>query len=269
MNHQPYRHATPMRNPWFVNHSKSPRAKQRLFCFPYAGGNAGIFRPWVDVLPPSIELIGVQTPGKGSRLLEPPCTTIKELIDGLLVALTPLLHDKPFSFFGHSNGALVAFELSCILQERKLPLPQHLFLSASPAPWTRVFDRPYSTMSNDEFRTVLQDLNGTPPEILDDRELFELVLPGLRADFSLAETYAYSRTQKLSVPASIYYGEHDEIEEFQIRSWQEQIDREASFERIAGGHFFIHSHLDRLTELIGRQLTELGCGINRAAGAGA
>ncbi len=239
---------------WFVHFSRAPRATQRLFCFPYAGGSAQIFRSWAGQLPASIELIGVQAPGKGSRLLEPPCTTIDELIAQLLPAITPLLAEKPFSFFGHSNGALVAFELSGVLQERRLPLPQHLFLSASPAPWARTFEKPYSAMGDDEFRAVLEDLNGTPPEILQDRDLFDLVLPGLRADFALAEGYSYRRPFKLAVPASIYYGEHDEIEPVQIYSWQDQIHRPARFEKIPGGHFFIHSHQELLTGLIGARM---------------
>src|SRR5690606_38911365 len=119
---------------------------QLLFCFPYAGGNAYIVRAWSGLLPTSTEVAGIQAPGKGSRLLEAPCTHVSELIDSILPALLPALEDKPFSFFGHSNGALFAFELSCTLQARGLPLPDQLLISASPAPWTRHIDRPYSTM---------------------------------------------------------------------------------------------------------------------------
>lgn len=245
-----------MDDSWFVKHSRSAQAASRLFCFPYAGGNAYIFRGWGEQLPPSIEVIGIQAPGKGSRLLERPHATVASLIEDLLPSLRPLLDDRPFSFFGHSNGALVAFELSCILQERGLPMPQQLLLSASPAPWTRVIERPYSTMPEDEFRTVLRDLDGTPAAVLDDPELFALVLPGLRADFTLGEGYLFSHPCKLSVPTSVFYGEHDDIEEHQIRAWQEQIVEPVRFDRISGGHFFIHSHHELLTGLVGRRLVE-------------
>src|SRR5690606_3916127 len=117
--------------------------------------NAYLFRPWADLLPASVDVIGIQAPGKGSRLLEAPCASVPVLIDNMLESLLPLLDDKPFSFFGHSNGALVAFELACTLQARGLPLPQQLFLSASPAPWMRVIERPYSSMPEDEFKAVL------------------------------------------------------------------------------------------------------------------
>lgn len=246
-----------MNTPWFIHFSRPQRSRLRLFCFPYAGGNAHIFRAWAEQLPPWVELIGVQSPGKGSRALERPCTTVSEMTGKLMLALEPLLHDKPFAFFGHSNGALISFELSCMLQERGLPLPRQLLLSASPAPWTREFEQPYSAMSDEEFKAALQDLNGTPQEILANRELLDLFLPGLRADFSLSETYVYARARKLSVPTSVFYGEHDEIEEHQVHAWQEEIEPPIRFDRLPGGHFFIHSHLELLTAMVGTRLREL------------
>lgn len=144
-----------------------------------------------------------------------------------------------------------------MLQERNLPLPRELLLSASPAPWTREFDEPYSAMSDEEFKNALQDLNGTPQEILANRELLDLFLPGLRADFSLSETYVYARSRKLAVPTSVFYGEHDEIEERQVHAWQDEIEPQIRFERLPGGHFFIHSHLEQLTALVGSRLQRL------------
>ncbi len=246
-----------MNSPWFANFSGARRTQLRLFCFPYAGGNAHIFRAWAERLSPSIEIVGVQAPGKGNRALEQPYESVAALTAALSAQIEPLLYDKPFAFFGHSNGALVSFELACQLQTRRLPLPRHLFLSASPAPWTRTFERPYSAMSDEEFKATLQDLNGTPPEILHNRELLDLFLPGLRADFMLAEDYAYAHEQRLSVPTSVYYGEHDEIEEHQVLAWQEQIAPPIRCTRLDGGHFFIHSHLERLTALVDAELREI------------
>lgn len=243
-------------SPWFVRHSAARNGGQRLFCFPYAGGSATMFRAWAERLPPTVEVIGVQAPGKGSRLLEPPYRNVHQLVDGLLDALTPLLNEKPFSFFGHSNGALVAFELSNMLQRHRLPMPRRLFLSASPAPWARVFDPPYSQMSDETFKAMLKDFNGTPSEILDDTDLFQLLLPGLRADFSMSEGYRYSHPRKLAVPVDIYHGEHDDIEPAQIQAWSEHIAQPPRFEQIPGGHFFIHSHIEQLTDSVARRLAE-------------
>lgn len=241
-------------SPWFVRHSAARSGGQRLFCFPYAGGSANIFRAWAQRLPPSVEVIGVQAPGKGSRMLDPPYKNVHALVDGLLDALTPMLHEKPFSLFGHSNGALIAFELSCMLQRHGLPLPRRLFLSASPAPWVRVFDKPYSQMNDAEFKSMLKDFNGTPSEILDDVDLFQLLLPGLRADFSMSEGYLYTHGRKLAVPVDVYHGAQDDIEPAQIHAWSEHIASLPRFEQIPGDHFYIHSHIDQLTESIARRL---------------
>ncbi len=244
-----------MKSPWLIPFSRPEFAAARLFCFPYAGGSAHVYRPWAEMLSSSTEVIAIQAPGKGGRMVERPCSSVAEIIDGLLSAMEPVLREKPFSFFGHSNGALIAFELCAVLQERNLPLPEHLFLSASPAPWTRTFGRRYSQMDDEEFIELLKELKGTPPGVLADRDLLELVLPGLRADFALSEKYRYARAVKLTVPTTVFYGEEDEIGEEQIFAWQEQIEPTLRFERIAGGHFFIHSHLERLTALVRRQMT--------------
>lgn len=242
-------------NPWLVRQPRTTPVEQRLFCFPYAGGGAQVFQGWSELLPRTVEVVAIQAPGRGTRLLEPPCTTVDALCEQLLPALMPLLRDKPFSFFGHSNGAFVAFELCCRLQARGLPMPRHLLLSASPAPWERVIERPFSAMTDTEFKDVLKELNGTPPMILDNPDLFELLLPGLRADFAMPENYRYRWTEKLVVDTHIFHGKHDQITEPQIRAWQDQIRGPVTFQEIDGGHFFIHSHVEELTASIAGRLT--------------
>jgi medium-chain acyl-[acyl-carrier-protein] hydrolase len=243
-------------SPWFVPHSRGQAQGQRLFCFPYAGGNAYLFRPWVEALPAALEVVGIQAPGKGSRVLEPPCTGLRALAEQLAAALAPHLTDKPFCFFGHSNGALVAFELCCLLQARGLPLPRRLFLSASPAPWLRHEEKPYSQMSEAEFKTMLRDMNGTPAEVLDNPELYALMEPGLRADFALSENYRYAWDLPLDVPVSLFYGAHDAISEEQIFGWQAQLAQTPDFTRLDGGHFFIHSHQAELVALLRARLPQ-------------
>lgn len=241
-------------NPWLVRPARTIAAEQRLFCFPYAGGNAQVFGGWAEALPASVEVIAIQAPGKGTRLLEEPCATVDAFCDGLLPVLTPMLYEKPFSFFGHSNGAFIAFELSCRLQHRGLPMPRQLLLSASPAPWTREFEKPFSKMTDLEFRDALASLNGTPSAILQDQGLFELLLPGLRADFSMPENYRFRWPEKLKATTHMFYGAHDAITEEQIFAWQDQVSDTITFEKIDGGHFFIHSHQDHLIESVRKRL---------------
>jgi medium-chain acyl-[acyl-carrier-protein] hydrolase len=242
-------------NPWLVRQARTAAVEQRLFCFPYAGGSAQVFNGWAEALPSSVEVIAIQAPGKGTRLLERPCASVDALCDELLPVLTPMLYEKPFSFFGHSNGAFIAFELSCRLQQRGLPMPRQLLLSASPAPWTRQIERPFSKMTDVEFRDVLKELNGTPSAILHDQGLFELLLPGLRADFSMPENYRFRWPVKLNATTHVFHGEHDSITEEQIFAWQDHVSGTVSFEKIDGGHFFIHSHHEELTASISRRLT--------------
>lgn len=242
-------------SPWLVRQPRTAAVEQRLFCFPYAGGSAQVYHGWSERLPQSVEVIAIQAPGKGTRLLEPPCASVDAVCDELVQVLLPLLYEKPFTFFGHSNGALIAFELACRLQHRGVPMPREVMLSASPAPWTRKIERPFSSMPDIEFRDVLKELNGTPPAVLDDQGLFELLLPGLRADFSMPENYRFRWPDKLSADTHVFYGERDEITEQQIFSWQEQISGAVSFQKMAGGHFFIHSHMDELTAAVSRRLS--------------
>jgi medium-chain acyl-[acyl-carrier-protein] hydrolase len=109
-------------------------------------------------------------------------------------------------------------------------------------------------MSDADFKAALRDLRGTPPEVLEDAELLELLLPGLRADFALAESYEPRPGPRLAVAATLYYGEHDQIEEHRILAWQDRIEPPVEVRRIPGGHFFIHSHAELLTRWIRERL---------------
>lgn len=246
-----------MKQSWFIRFPAGPRVKMRLFCFPYAGGHAHLFRGWPAQLLPSIQVVGIQAPGKGARALEQPHTSLDALVDDLLEAMRPSLTDGPFCFFGHSNGAMIAFELASRLQSLGLPLPERLLLSASPAPWTRVFTRSYSTMDEVEFKQVLRELEGTPAALFEDDELFKLMLPGLRADFALSESYSHRPELMLRMPVTMFYGTHDEIEWEKILAWQERISNPVEFREIAGGHFFIHTHEELLVREV---LSRLGQG---------
>jgi medium-chain acyl-[acyl-carrier-protein] hydrolase len=239
---------------WFVSFSRNVRAKQRLFCFPYAGGSAHLFRGWQDAMPSEVEVLGVQMPGKGARVLEPPCTSLGAGVAGLLDAIRPLVFDRPYSFFGHSNGALISFELTRQLHRQGMPLPRQLLLSANPAPWTRTFEKPVSGMTDEEFKLRLLDLNGTPPEILENEELLALMLPGLRADFELAETYLPADSQPVNVPTTVFYGEHDEIPLERIRAWQDGIAGTVEYKVIPGGHFYVNTHRDLMVAEVRRRL---------------
>ncbi|HEY1379547.1 MAG TPA: thioesterase domain-containing protein, partial [Gemmataceae bacterium] len=170
---------------WLAYVRPRPLASVRLFCFPYAGGGASVFRGWADGLPSAVEVCPVQMPGRETRFREPAFTRLPLLIEALAESLYPHL-DRPFAFFGHSLGALVAFELARRLRRDGSPEPQHLFVSGSGAPQARDHSGAViHTRPADEFWQEVGRLNGTPAEVLTDGELRDLLLPTLRADFAL------------------------------------------------------------------------------------
>ncbi|MBX3714000.1 MAG: thioesterase [Lysobacter sp.] len=240
---------------WWIRQLGAAPMRARLICLPYAGGNARVFHGWAESLP-GIEVLAIQSPGKGTRVLEPPCTDLDRLCKTLLAELMPLLNSPvPYSFFGHSNGALIAFELCCRLQAVGAPMPRRLLLSACGAPWVRQKQR-YSTLDDAAFKTMLRDFKATPPEVLEHEPLLDLLLPGLRADFALAEDYACAWPSLRGVVTHVFHGAEDAIPEAEIAAWAQRIELPVEFERMPGGHFFIHDEQKRLLAAIARQLAD-------------
>src|SRR5205814_4666171 len=190
---------TPTVDSWIQYYQSKPQACLRLFCFPYAGGGASIFRTWSENLPPEIEACPIQLPGRESRLLEAPFSQLFSLIEPVAQALLPYL-DMPCAFFGHSMGALVSFELARYLRRQHGLSPVHLFVSGRRAPQLSDPDPPIHPLPEAEFLEELRSLKGTPEEVLQNTELLQLLLPLLRADFAVCETYAYAPETPLLCP---------------------------------------------------------------------
>ena len=228
---------------WIPFRKPDPKARLRLFCFPYAGAGALIFRKWSDGLPRDIEVCPIQLPGRGTRLTEPPFTKLPCLIEALVRALDPLL-DKPFAFFGHSLGALIGFELARQIRRQYGVHPVRLFASAGCAPQIPHRASPIHTLPDKEFLAELRRLNGTPRELLDHEELMEVMLPILRADFALYETYLYSTEPPLNCPISTFGGLQDRrVNESDLEAWRSQTSASFSLRMFPGDHFFLKEPL--------------------------
>lgn len=238
---------------WLVR-KREPHRRIRLFCFPYAGGNAFNFLPWQDAFDSSVEVCAIQLPGRGSRLAEPPFGSMA----ALLKAVAPVIatqSDLPFAFFGHSLGALIAFELTRYLHLYGLVAPCHLFVSGCQAPRYRSASRGLHRMDDAELVRVLQNFESTPPEVLASAELMALVLPTLRADFALAEEYRYRHGPALSVPMSVFAGTCDQNKgPGQVDGWAEETTGRCDVSWFGGGHFFINNQRDAVLERIGVDL---------------
>ena len=224
---------------WIACRKPRPQARLRLFCFPYAGGGALIFRTWSDGLPADVEVCPIQLPGRGTRLMEPLFTQLSPLIQALAQALLPLL-DKPFAFFGHSLGALVSFELARQLRRQYGVQPVRLFVSASRAPQLPHRGLPIHTLPEGDFLAELHRLNGTPRAVLEHEELMQIALPVLRADFAVYETYVYSTELPLNCPISTFGGLRDRtVSQSDLEAWHEQTSVAFSLQMFPGDHFFL------------------------------
>lgn len=245
------------KNPWFHIKKPAPNAKIRLFCFPYAGGSAQVYQQWCDNLPTGVEVIGVQYPGRNSRFADPLIGRCDEMVSAIMTNIRLSL-DKPFVFFGHSNGALISFELARALKQAGVDRQLHHFISAKRAihlPYNR---RKMHDLPHDEFVSELETLGGTPPEVLANRELMELFLPVLRNDFGIGETFSYQGEHKLACQATLLYGEQDDdVPEVDVLRWQELIEQPVVTRKFSGDHFFINSQQDELLRYLNERLSDM------------
>lgn len=240
---------------WF---SPAPDAAggMRLFCFPFAGGNAASFLGWQGPLGPDLELRVAQLPGRGARLFEKPLTDLDELVEHLAEAVAEL-DERPFAFFGHSLGAMLAFEVARALRRQGRPGPSSLWLAGAEAPQTRSVPDRVHDLPTAAFIEVLRDYGGTPAELLDNRDMMELLLPGLRADFALDEGYAYRPEPPLAVPIHLLLGDRDpEVEPVAARDgWARETAHPLLVHGYAGDHFFVQEHRDAIAALLAAVLT--------------
>ncbi len=165
-----------------------------------------IYRSWARTLPPFVEVVGVQYPGRGSRILEQPAKKMEPLADAIVAELIPTLREKPFAIFGHSLGATLSFEVCSRLTQQNGPRPLMFFASGRQAPHVPDRDPVTYHLPDEEFVRDLRRLNGTPKEVLESEELMQLLLPLLRADFELIQTYTYRPSPKLQCPLVVFGG---------------------------------------------------------------
>ena len=172
-------------------------------------------------------------------MLERPYTRLSPLVEALGAALIPLL-DKPFALFGHSLGTLIAFELARRLRETYSVSPVRLIVSAGAAPQLSHRGTPVHNLPETEFLAELRRLNGTPIELLNHAELMEILLPLLRADFALYETYQYSVAPALNCPITAFGGLQDRrVEQADLAAWSVQTDNSFALRMFPGDHFFL------------------------------
>lgn len=241
-------------NRWLVLPKPNPAAAMRLFCLPYAGGTPLVFSNWHTGLPENVEVCLIQLPGRGMRSSEPPFTRLGPLIESLTPALRPFL-DKPFALFGHSMGGLISFEFACELRRRFGLQPEALFVAGRQAPPLRDRTTARYDLPEPEFIEELRRLNGTPPEILAQPELMRWLVPLLRADFELCQTYVYEPGPPLDCPMFVFSGlEDDEVCYEELEGWRLHTTGPFSLRMLPGDHFFVRTAESQLLKMISEEL---------------
>ncbi|MBA4020332.1 MAG: putative thioesterase [Pirellula sp.] len=230
--------------------------KARFFLFPYAGGGARVFHGWSEQLPRSIDLRALQLPGRDLRHREPGINSMVAVVEAIVTASQPLLTQVPCVFFGYSLGGLVAFETARRLRTMSLPQPRRLIVAASAAPQRPQARSPLvHKMTNDELVEELRRFKGTPEIVLQTPELLELLLPVIRADFSVLETYQYEKQLPLEIPISALGGLADEdVAPEALADWNEQTSAGFQMRFLPGDHFFLKTAQTQLLELLAREL---------------
>jgi len=250
-------------NGWLASSRLNSQASLRLFCFPYAGGGTAIYRSWAASLPAEVEVCAVQLPGRGTRLREPLATSLLPLVRQAAREMLPLF-DRPFAFFGHSMGAITSFEMARHLRDEYDLHASQLFVSGRSEPRLQSTSRPIHLLPEAEFIEELRRLNGTPREALENEELMQLMLPVLRADFSVCETYSYTHGAALDCPITAFGGMQDpDIGRERLEGWGAHTGGSFVLRMLPGDHFFIHTAQHMLLASLGRELQQLSAKVER------
>jgi surfactin synthase thioesterase subunit len=239
-----------------------PRARFQLLCCPHGGGALQAYHPWSEILD-DVELIGLDLPGRGARLMEPPYRSVLEVVEDLLEPYRAVV-SRPCVLFGHSVGALIAFELARRLQARGLPGPVALVVSAHRAPHLPAEPRTAHRLSDDEILQQLRRLGGTPAELLVHPELLALVLPALRADFEMHERYRHVAGPPLEIPLVAFGGQDDdEVGLAGLRAWSRHGAAGFLCRVFPGDHFYVESQRHPLLRELRALLSQLDANAER------
>ncbi|WP_329051352.1 alpha/beta fold hydrolase [Amycolatopsis sp. NBC_01488] len=237
---------------WFRRFAAAPEAKARLVCLPHAGGSAPFYFPVAKALAPDIEVLAVQYPGRQDRRHEPFLTSI----DALAERVAGLLHDhadRPLALFGHSMGAMVAYETARRLERAGRDVAA-LFVSGRRAP-SRVRDESVHTRTDEGVIAELRRLSGTDADLLGDDDVVRMILPVVRNDYRAVETYRYTPGAPLNAPIVAFTGTDDPMATVdEVASWADHTAGSFELVELAGGHFFLTRHQDVILRRLADEL---------------
>ncbi|MFI5621157.1 thioesterase II family protein [Streptomyces sp. NPDC051567] len=251
-----------MASDWFRRFGPASEGETRLLCFPHAGGAASAFLALSQELTPEFDVRSVQYPGRQDRRMEPALDDIGRLVTALADALAPELgpggDGRPYAFFGHSMGAVLAYELARELARRELPGPGRLFLSGrfAPTPQGSASDR---LDTDAKVIAMIRRLGGTVGRVFDDPDLLEMVMPPLRADYRAIGSYAWRPGHPLDVPFTVLVGDHDPVVPVaEAAAWDRHTTAGSEIRVLPGGHFYLDHSVPQVADIVRGALRRAG-----------
>jgi pyochelin biosynthetic protein PchC len=238
---------------WLRTYQPRPGAEVRLVCLPPAGASAPFFRAWLRYLPPEVELISVQYPGRLDRINEQAVAHMETMADAVTEALLPFV-DKPLGLFGHSMGSAIGFEVAMRLSRNPRAQLIRLFVSGYPVPARRL-GTSLHLASDSDLIAELSRLGGIDDALFEDLDLLQTLLPPLRSDYQIVETYQPTSESPLATPITAMVGaEDDEVPADTVLGWRESTTGDFRFVSFPGGHFYLNDRPAEVAELVASQL---------------
>ncbi|MDL5205432.1 alpha/beta fold hydrolase [Streptomyces sp. ALI-76-A] len=238
---------------WVRRYQAAPDSAVRLVCLPHAGGSASFYFPLAKALAPAVEVLAVQYPGRQDRRHEPHITRLSDMADQIFAAVRHL-DDRPLALFGHSMGAVLAYEIALRMQDAGLPAPVRLFASGRRAP-SRDRHEQVDPGVDEEILAELLRLSGTPAELLADPEIREMIMPPLRSDYRAVMAHRFTPGRRPDCPVTVLTGDSDpRVTVDEAAAWEEHTTGPTELQVFPGGHFFLAEQSTRVAELIADRL---------------
>ena len=237
-------------------------SKIKLFCIPYAGGGAAIYKKWEQSLLPDIERVAVELAGRGRRSNEQLYKDVPAAVEDVYNCILPSIMDgKPYAIFGHSMGAMLTFQVAHKIAKTGYPKPAHLFFGGRGAPHVvSEREKMYHEMLDEEFKEEVLNLGGTPQEFFDYPELVDYMMPILKNDFKISETAPLmNQTDKLKIPFTVFIGkeEEDQISPEAATGWYKHTTKKCAVHFMNGGHFFINDEYKKMIATMRSELVKV------------
>ncbi|MCP4370685.1 MAG: thioesterase [Deltaproteobacteria bacterium] len=225
--------------------SDKPYQTQLIF-FPFAGASFYSFNPLINSIPEDrINVRVLELPGRGKRIKEPLISDVETMAQDFFVLIKDTL-SIPFAFFGHSLGAVLAYEVILKLIDSGADLPCRLFVSGRGGPRVPPRNPRIANLPKNEFFEELKIFDGTPAQMFEEKDLMDFLEPMLRADFAAAGSYAPEQIRRIPLPVTAFNGEGDTVSREDALAWQDVTDIPLTLKEFHGNHFFIFDHGEKL-----------------------